>query len=55
MAAEQRKQLLEECYRRADEAHRMANAPGVPPEQKADLLVVEQRWLSLARACQTAE
>jgi hypothetical protein len=39
-----------ECYRRAEEARRMANAALLPWE-KADLVEVEQRWLSLARDC----
>ncbi len=40
---------VEECYRRAAEARRMADANGVSPAEKADLLEVERRWLSLAR------
>jgi hypothetical protein len=38
-----------ECHRRASEARRMANAASTPAE-KADLLQVERRWLSLARS-----
>lgn len=41
------KYLVEECYRRAAEAHRIADAYGTPAEKK-DLLDVERRWLSLA-------
>jgi hypothetical protein len=39
-----------ECYRRAEEARRMAKA-ALTPWKKADLVEVEQRWLSLARDC----
>ena len=39
-----------ECYRRAEEARRMAKA-ALTPWEKADLVEVEQRWLSLARDC----
>jgi hypothetical protein len=53
--AEQHKYLVDKCHRRADEVRRMATAPGIPPEERADLLEVEQRWLSLARACEGAE
>jgi hypothetical protein len=38
-----------EFYRLAAEARRMADATG-SPRQKADLLEVEDRWLSLARS-----
>ena len=41
--------LVEECYRRAAEVRRIADAPGTPPAEKDDLLKVERRWLSLAR------
>jgi hypothetical protein len=40
---------VEECYRRAAEARRIAGTPGVTAAEKADLLEVERRWLSLAR------
>jgi hypothetical protein len=40
---------IEECYRRAAEARRIAEAPGVTEAEKSDLLEVERRWLSLAR------
>jgi len=39
-----------ECYRRAEEARRMAEA-ALTPWEKADLVEVEKRWLSLARDC----
>ena len=39
-----------ECYRRAEEARRMASA-ALTPWEKADLVEVEERWLSLARDC----
>jgi hypothetical protein len=38
-----------ECRRLATEARRMADATSTPAE-KADLLKVERRWLSLARS-----
>jgi hypothetical protein len=38
-----------ECYRRAAEARRMADATTNRPA-KADFLAIEQRWLSLARS-----
>jgi hypothetical protein len=41
---------VEECYRRANEARRLADSPGIPPEEKADLIAVERRWLALARS-----
>jgi hypothetical protein len=42
---------VEECYRRAREARRIADGPGVGEAEKVDLLEVERRWLSLARSC----
>jgi hypothetical protein len=51
MAGEQ-SYLVEECHRLADEARRLASMRGVRPEERADLLQVEQRWLSIARARQ---
>jgi hypothetical protein len=39
-----------ECYRRAEEARRMAKA-ALTPWERADLVEVEQRWMSLARDC----
>jgi hypothetical protein len=44
------KEILE-CYRRAREARRMADAASSPFE-RADFLAIEQRWLSLARNTQ---
>jgi hypothetical protein len=44
-----RSAMAQECYRRAMEARRLALAAGYPAE-KADLLEVEQGWLSLARS-----
>jgi hypothetical protein len=43
------KEILE-CYRRAREARRMADAAS--PFERADFLAIEQRWLSLARSTQ---
>jgi hypothetical protein len=40
---------IAECYRRAAEARRIAEAPGITGAERADLLEVERRWLSLAR------
>jgi hypothetical protein len=39
---------IEECYRRAAEARRMAETPGITVAERADLLAVAQRWLALA-------
>jgi hypothetical protein len=50
MAGERRIYSIEECYRLAAEARRMAEKPGVSPAEKADLLEVEAQWLSLARS-----
>ena len=52
MIAERVSRLVEECYRLADQARRLAHIPGTTPEEKADLLEVEQRWLSIARTRQ---
>jgi hypothetical protein len=41
--------LILECYRRAEEARRIA-AAAVDASTKADFLEVERRWLSLARS-----
>jgi hypothetical protein len=41
---------VEECYRRAAEARRMAETAGATWAERADLLEVERRWLSLARS-----
>jgi hypothetical protein len=40
---------VRECYRRAAEARRLAAAT-TDPEEKRDLITVEQRWLALARS-----
>jgi hypothetical protein len=50
MIGERRGFFVEECFRRADELRRLAAMPDTPPEEKADLIAVAQRWLSLARA-----
>jgi hypothetical protein len=50
MAGERRIHSVEECYRLAAEARRMAEKQGVSPAEKADLLEVEAQWLSLARS-----
>jgi ribosomal protein L17 len=39
---------VQECYRRAKEARRLVDTATTAAE-KADLVGVEQRWLSLAR------
>ena len=52
MTAEHESHLVEECYRRAEEARRLANTPGITPEEKADLLEVERTWLWIAHARQ---
>jgi hypothetical protein len=50
VTVEHRSHLVEECHRRAAEARRLADTPGVSLDERDDLLVVERRWLSLA-AC----
>jgi hypothetical protein len=50
MTAEHESHLVEECYRLAADARRMAEKPGVSPAQRDDLLEVEAQWLSLARS-----
>jgi hypothetical protein len=52
MAGERMSHLVEECHRRAAEARRMADTPGITPDERDDLLEVERRWLSLARSRQ---
>jgi hypothetical protein len=52
MARDEKKYLVEECYRLAEQARRLASIPGLRPEEKADLIEVEQRWLSIARTRQ---
>ena len=51
----ERSTLVEECYRLADEARRLASMQTVTPDERADLLEVEQRWLAIARSRQMAE
>jgi hypothetical protein len=46
---ERRSSFVEQCQRRADELRRLAAIPGTPPEEKADLIAIAERWLSLAR------
>jgi hypothetical protein len=41
--------LAQECRRRAAQARRFASLPGTKPDERADLIEVEQKWLSLAR------
>jgi hypothetical protein len=53
--AERVQYSVEECYRRAEEARRLANTPGITPEEKADLLKVERSWLSVAHACKSGK
>ena len=48
MTAEHEDRLIEECHRHAEEARRLANVPGITPEEKADLLEVERTWLWIA-------
>jgi hypothetical protein len=50
MTVEHRSHSIEECYRLAAEARRMAERPDVSHAEQDDLLEVERRWLSLARA-----
>ena len=50
MTVEHGSPLIEEYHRRAAEARRLADTPGVSPDERDDLLEVERRWLSLA-AC----
>ena len=57
MAGRRRKEenAVEECYRRASEARRMADAAGTAPDERADFLEIERRWLSLARTYESSE
>ena len=41
--------VVHECYRRAAQAKRLAQATN-DTEEKRDLLAVEQKWLALARS-----
>jgi hypothetical protein len=47
MPPEIRSDVIVECYRRAIEARRMADA-AADPSERADFLAIQQRWLSLA-------
>jgi hypothetical protein len=47
MAKERSELTIEECYLRAAEARRIADA-AADPVTKAEFLEIEQRWLSLA-------
>jgi hypothetical protein len=42
---------IEECFRRAAEARRLAEGPGITEAERADLLEVERTWLDLATRC----
>ena len=46
---------IEECFRRAAEARRMAEMADITSAERADLLEVERRWLSLARGSKDIE
>jgi hypothetical protein len=50
MPPEIRSDAIIECYRRAIEARRMADA-AADPSERADFLAIQQRWLSLAHDC----
>jgi hypothetical protein len=52
MAGERRIHLVGEYFRLATEARRMAERPGVSPAERADLLEVEERWLTIGRSRQ---
>ena len=47
--AEERKHLAHECRRRAAEARQLAGLPGTKLDERADLIEVEQKSLSLLR------
>jgi hypothetical protein len=49
MAGKSRADTIVECYRRATEARRTADAT-TDPMAKADFHEIEQRWLLLARS-----
>jgi hypothetical protein len=40
---------IEEYYRRAKEARRIADALGTTPAERADFIEIERSWMSLAR------
>jgi hypothetical protein len=42
---------IEECFRRAAEARRLAEGPGITEAERADLVEVERTWLDLAAGC----
>ena len=54
MPKKSRSGAVQEFYRRAAEARRMADR-ATDRSAKADFLAIEQRWLSLARGCYEAE
>ena len=54
MPKKSRSGVVQECYRRAADAQRMADRATNRLEQE-DFLAIEQRWLSLARGCYEAE
>ena len=49
MPIKSRSSVIQEFYRRAAEARRMADR-ATDRSAKADFLAIEQRWLSLARS-----
>ena len=49
MPQESKSDAIVECYRRAAQARRIADA-AADPSERADFLAIEQRWLSLAYA-----
>ena len=51
MPKKSRSGAVQEFYRRAAEARRMADR-ATDRSAKADFLAIEQRWLSLARSCE---
>ena len=47
--AEERRHLAHECRCRVTEARQRAGLTGTKPDERADLIEVEQKWLSLPR------
>jgi len=47
------REIVQECYRRAAEAKRIADDASTPSE-KANFLEIEHRWLFLARSYETS-
>jgi len=47
------REIVQECYRRAAEAKRIADDASTPSE-KSDFLEIEHRWLFLARSYETS-